>query len=51
MLNSKTQRIFIGNKQLLSHVPPNAIIEIDGEVISPSSHVKNKYIHGSIYAN
>ncbi len=41
MLNSKkTQCIFIGNKQLLSHVPPNTIIEID-EVISPNSHVEN----------
>ncbi len=42
MLNSKKiQCIFIGNKQLLSNVPPNTIIEIDGEAISPSNHVKN----------
>ncbi len=42
MLNSKkTQCIFIGNKQLVSHVPPNTVIEIDGEAISQSSHVKN----------
>ncbi len=41
MLNSnKTQCIFIGNKQLLSHAPPNIVIEIDGEVITLSSYVK-----------
>ncbi len=42
MLNSKkTQCIFIGNRQLLSQIPPNTIIDCDGDFIYPSSHVKN----------
>ncbi len=42
MLNSnQIQCILIGNEQILSHVPPNTVIKIYEEVISPSSHVKN----------
>lgn len=42
MLNSKkTQCIFIGNRQLLSQIPPNTTIDCDGNIIYPSSHVKN----------
>ncbi len=42
ILNSrKTQCIFIGNRQLLAHVPPNTVIQIDGDTITSSNHVKN----------
>lgn len=42
MLNSKkTQCIFIGNRQQLSHIPPDTFINCDGEHIYPSTHVKN----------
>lgn len=42
MLNSKkTQCIFIGNRQLLGQIPPNTIIDCDGDIIYPSSYVKN----------
>ena len=41
MLNSKkTQCIFIGNRQLLSRIPPDIFINCDGEHISPNTHVK-----------
>ncbi len=41
MLNaSKTQSIFIGNRQLLSKLPVNTTISIDNEIIIPS-HLKN----------
>ena len=46
MLNSnKTQCIIIGNKQLLSHVFPNTNIEVNGDAITPSHHVKNLGVH------
>ncbi len=42
MLNaSKTQCIFIGNRQILSKLPVNTTISIDNELIIPSSHLKN----------
>ena len=42
MLNSKkTQCIIIGNRQILSHIPPNTVIDCDGDIIYPSTHVKN----------
>ncbi len=42
MLNSKkTQCIFIGNRQLLSRIPPDTLINCDDEHISPNTHVKN----------
>ncbi len=42
MLNSKkTQCIIVGNGQLLSQVPINTIINCDGDIIYPSTHVKN----------
>lgn len=41
MINSnKTQCIFIGNRQLLSHIPCNTFINCDGDLIYPSSYVK-----------
>ncbi len=42
MLNSKkTQCIFIGNWQQLSHIPPDTFINCDGEHLYPRTHVKN----------
>ncbi len=42
MLNSKkTQCIFIGNRQQLSHIPPDTFINCDGEHIFLSTLVKN----------
>ncbi len=42
MLNSsKTQCIFIGNRQLLAKIPMNTTINIDTENIVPSVHLKN----------
>ncbi len=42
MINSKkTQCIFIGTRQILSQIPPNTIIDCDGDIIYPSTHVKN----------
>ncbi len=38
---AKTQCIFIGNRQLLSLVPPDTRISFDGDSIHPSTHVKN----------
>ena len=42
MLNSKerkkTQCIFIGNRQLLSQIPPNTRIDFDGDIIYPSRY-------------
>ena len=41
MLNAKkTQCILIGNRQLLSRVPPNIFIKCDGNHIYPSTHEK-----------
>ncbi len=48
MLSSKkTQCIFVGNRQLLSQIPINTIINCDGDIVFPSTHVKNLgvYIH------
>ncbi len=39
--SSKTQCTFIGNSQLLSNIPPNATINVNGNIIYPSKHVKN----------
>ena len=42
MLNSsKTQCIFIGNRQLLANIPPDTTIKCNGDIIYPSKHVKN----------
>ena len=42
MFNScKTQCIFIGNRQLLCHIPPNTTVNFNGNIIYPSKHVKN----------
>ncbi len=46
MLNSKkTQCIFIGNRQQLSHIPHDTFINCDGEHIYPSTVVKNLGVH------
>ncbi len=42
MLNStKTQCIFIGNRQLLPRIPPKTTLHFNGHIIYPSNHVKN----------
>lgn len=38
--SSKTQCIFIGNRQLLSKIPPNTTINFNGNIIHPCNHVK-----------
>ncbi len=43
--SSKTQCIFIGNRQLLSNIPPNTTINFNGNIIYPSKHVKNLGIY------
>ncbi len=46
LLNSKkTQCIFIGNRQLLSRIPPNTCISFDDERIKFCSYVKNLGIY------
>ncbi len=46
LLNSKKRQcIFIGNRQLLSRIPPNSFINCDGEHIEPLTHVKNLGIY------
>ncbi len=50
MLNSsKTQCIFIGSKQLCSHIPEDVIVQFDGTSISPSTHIKNLVLHMDRY--
>ncbi len=38
---AKTQCIFIGNRQLLCHIPPDTRISYDGDSIHLSTHVKD----------
>ncbi len=38
--SSKTQCIFIGNRQLLSHISQNTIVNFIGNVINPGKYVK-----------
>ena len=46
MLNAgKTQCILIGNRQLLAQVPPNIVIQIDGDTLTPSNCVKNLSVY------
>ncbi len=45
----KTQCIFIGNRQLLSPIPPETFINYDGVHIHPSTHVKNLGIYFDKY--
>ncbi len=50
MLNSaKTQCIFIGNHQLLANIPPNTVINCNGDTIFPSRHVKNLGLYFDSY--
>ncbi len=50
MLNSKkTQCIFIGNRQLLTRLPLNTDIELDDELIIPTSYVKNLGVYSDRY--
>ncbi len=46
---AKTRCIFIGNRQLLSLVPPDTRISFDGDSIHPSTHVKNLGIYMDRY--
>ncbi len=39
--SSKTQCVFIGNRQLLSSIPPNTTINFNGDILYQSNHVKN----------
>ena len=47
--SSKTQCIFIGNRQLLSHIPPNTTVNFNGNVIYPSKYVKNLGVYFDPY--
>ena len=50
MLNpTKTQCIFFGSKQLLSHVPNDITVNFNGNCIRPSSTVKNLGLHMDRY--
>ncbi len=50
LLNSKkTQCIFIGNRQLLSRLPPETFIDCDSVQIHPSTHVKNLGVYFDKY--
>lgn len=50
MLNAKkTQCIFIGSRRLLSFIPPNTHLMVDGNVITPSTSVKNLGIYFDNY--
>ncbi len=46
---TKTQCIFIGSRQLLSHIPENVKIQFDGTSICPSAHVNNLGLHMDRY--
>ena len=45
----KTQCIFIGNRQLLSRIPPDTCIDCDGVSVYPSIHVKNLGVYFDRY--
>lgn len=47
---AKTQCIFIGNLQLLSHITLDTIFSFDRDSIHPSIHVKNHVISMDCYA-
>ncbi len=47
--SAKTQCIFIGNRQLLSLIPPDTRISFDGDSIYSSTHVKNLGVHMDRY--
>ncbi len=47
--NKKTQCIFIGNRQLLAHVPPDISINCNGVHIYPTKHVKNLGVYFDKY--
>ncbi len=50
MINpTKTQCIFIGNRQLLSHIPENVKIHFDDTSICRSTHVNNVGLHMDRY--
>ncbi len=46
---TKTQCIFIGNRQLLSHIPENVKIQFDDTGVCPSTHVNNLGLHMDRY--
>ncbi len=46
MLNAKkTQCLFVGTRGLLSQIPPDTYIHVDGNLIIPSRSLKNLGIH------
>ncbi len=46
---NKTQCIFFGNRQLLSHVPEDITVNFDGNRIRPSNNVKKLGLHMDRY--
>lgn len=50
MLNpTKTQCIFIGNRQFVSHIPTDTVFHIDGDNIHPSNYVKHLGVYMDHY--
>ncbi len=45
----KKQCIFIGNRQLLTQIPPATIINCDSDVITPITHAKNLGVYFDRY--
>ncbi len=43
--SSETQCIFMGSRQLLSNIPPNTIINFNGNSIHPKQYVKNLSVY------
>lgn len=47
--NKKKQCIFFGSRQLVSHIPKNAVVSFDGTSIRLSSHVIRFGLHMDQY--
>ncbi len=43
--SSKTQYVFIGNRQLPSNIPPNTAINLNGNITYPSKHVTDLEVY------
>lgn len=50
MIQARLSVFFIDNRQLLTYIPPNTVIKIDGNTITPRNSVKNLgvYMHCSL---
>ncbi len=42
---NRTQCMFIGTRGLLSKIPPNTHVKVDGNVITPSTSLNNLGVH------